>query len=293
MADETALTFDKDGIGFEQLGQSNGGRYWFARDLMRMLGYESYSTFKNAINRAAQVCMTLDIPVMENFIEIEREVDGDPRADYKLTRFACYLTAMNGDVKKPQVAAAQAYFIGMAEILRQSVQKAEQVDRVLVRDEISDREKSLHATAFRAGAREYQFFQNQGYLGMYNMDYSRLKIMKGVQGTRSLLDFMGKRELAANLFRLAETEAKIQNQSIEGQKLLEKAAFDVGKQVRNTMIQNGGTRPEDLAIASDIKDVRKSLKKTQREFGKLDKVKRRKSLKASPGQPSLLDPETE
>jgi DNA-damage-inducible protein D len=106
------------------------------------------------------------------------------------------------------------------------------------------------------------------------MPINQLKECKGIPEGRSPLDFMGKEELAANLFRITQTEAKIRNEGIMGQKKLEDAAFSVGRQVRQTMENISGTRPENLSIAPDIKTVKSAIKSTQKEFLKLDKSKR-------------------
>jgi DNA-damage-inducible protein D len=274
------LPFDHSKHNFEALGEAEEGtRVWYARDLMLMLGYENFDTFeKSSINKAIGACTTLGIPVLENFQQVKREIDGRPCRDFKLTRFACYLTAMNGDVRRPQVAAAQAYFASMAEAVRKSIQNADNVERVLIRDDISERERSLSGIAHAAGVEVYGFFQNAGYRGMYNMDLFRLKQLKGIKTDRSVLDFMGKQELAANLFRITQTEAKIKNERVHGQGALEAAANEVGRRVRATMIQTSGTRPEHLPVAEDIKVVKKSLKTARKEFEKLDKTKPRKAL---------------
>jgi DNA-damage-inducible protein D len=109
------------------------------------------------------------------------------------------------------VAAAQVYFVTVAEAFRQYVQNAQNVERVQIREELSERERVLSGIAHTAGVNVYAFFQNAGYRGMYNMDLGRLKDLKGIDQSRSLLDFMGKEELAANLFRITQTEAKIKN----------------------------------------------------------------------------------
>lgn len=271
--------FDENKETFESFGQSNGGRFWFARDLMVMLGYESFSAFKGAINRAIATSATLGIPIENNFIPTQRDVGGELHDDYKMSRFGCYLTAMNGDVKKPQVAMAQAYFVSVADAVRRYIQSAESVERVLIREELSDREKSLSGVANSAGVTNYAWFQNAGYRGLYNMDYSLLKRIKGVPEGRSLLDFMGKEELAANLFRITQTEARIRNEAIRGQPSLERTAEQVGRKVRQTMKEISGISPESLALSEDIRVVRKGLKKTHTEFKKLDKP----SPKSIPG----------
>lgn len=267
--------FERGRPSFEDLGRQNGFRYWFAKDLMKMLGYTDYAAFKKGpINKALTVCSTLDIDVAANFEQTTRDIDGAQQPDIRLSKFACYLIAMNGDVKKKEVAMAQAYFITVTEAFKRYVHEAQQVERISIRGEVSQREISLSSVAKHAGAENYAFFQNQGYLGLYNMSIKQLKERKGIPDDRSPLDFMGKEELAANLFRITQTEAKIRNEGIRGQRKLEDAAFSVGRQVRQTMEDISGTRPENLPVASDIKSVKSAIKSTQKEFVKLDKPKK-------------------
>ena len=213
---------------------------------MVMLGYESFRSFSNAINKAIATCTALNISVVENFTQVRRNVEGDDVDDFKLTRFACYLNSINGDVRKPEVAEAQAYFVTMAEAFRRYIQNADDVERVQIRDDVSDREKSLSQAASAGGVVDFGYFQNKGYLGLYNMNLSSLKQHKGIPSNRSPLDFMGKQEPAANLFRITQTEAKIRADAVKGQRALESAALSVGKKVRKTMIEISGVAPESL-----------------------------------------------
>jgi len=259
---------------FEKVGEENGG-FWYARQLMEMLGYETYSSFQKAVGRAMSTCSTLELSIPDNFASEKRIIDNESLDDYRLTRFACYLIAMNGDPKKPRVAAAQLHFAGMAETLRLLYSSPDSVDRVQIRDELSQREKTLSGVAKASGVaiERYGLFQNAGYMGLYNMSYNRLKEYKGISGTGSLLDYMGKEELAANLFRVTQTEAKIKNDGIHGQNQLENAARHVGAEVRAAMLRTSGTHPENLPIAEDIKKVRGKLKKANKELRKIDGVK--------------------
>lgn len=264
--------FDEGKISFDSLGHDNSIKYWYARDFMRMLGYDSYGTFRNVLNRAVAACTALNINVVENFIQTERKIGGRDLPDFKLSRFACYLVAMNGDPKKENVAKAQVYFVCLAESFRNYLEESGNVERMIGREELSDREKSLSGVAYQHGVSSYAFFQNAGYRGMYNKNLRDLKESKGMRDLgRSLLDFMGKEELAGNWFRITQTEAKIKKDRIHGQSPLEEAAEKVGAQVRKAMMDISGTRPEDLPLAEDIKSVKKSLKSTHRKFKQIDK----------------------
>lgn len=260
---------DEECEHFEDFSQDGETRYWYASDLAICLGYQSLSSLNNAIGRAMQACTALGIEVVAAMEPVKRELDGRTTTDYKLSRFGCYLVAMNGDPKKPQVASAQAYFIGMAETLRQYIQ-GENVERVLIRDDISERERSLSGVAHRAGVDNYAFFKNAGYRGMYNMNLSELRMRKGIDAKSTPLDYMGKEELAANLFRITQTEAKIKNDNVRGQSRLENTAETVGRKVRETMLELSGTAPENLPVPEDISKVRQGLKRAERQFKKLD-----------------------
>ena len=260
--------------GFESLAQHDGFKFWWASDLARLLGYEGLDSFRKAINKAMIACDGLGIPLVNNFIQERRLVAGREQLDFRLSRFACYLTAMNGNVNNPLVARAQAYFVTFAEACRLYLEQAEGVERVGLRAEISDRERSLSGMAKQSGVADYALFQNAGYRGLYNMDLAKLRQLKAVPADRTPLDFMGKEELAANLFRITQTEAKIRNERRRGQVSLETTAEEVGRRVRHTMEEISGNRPEELSPAQDIKVVRKKLKSAHREFRKLDRPKK-------------------
>jgi DNA-damage-inducible protein D len=237
--------FDESGDSFEALSKQNGKRYWLARDLMMQLGYESWTSFKNVINKAIGVCTATGIPVAENFGQCSRKSNGRTVEDFELTRLACCLVAMNGDAKNPLIAKAQLYFVALDKIFQDALTiHAEGMDRIITRSEISDREVSLSKTAERAGVEFHDRFRNAGYRGMYNMDLQSLKRVKGLPDmSRPLFDFMGKEELAGNLFRLTLTEGRIKKENTTGQAALEHVAHDVGRKVRETMIQETGIAP--------------------------------------------------
>lgn len=272
--------FDKD--NFEALAKQNGALTWPEADLAVALGYQDKKAFRKVINRAMQACISLGMTPGVDFI-----LSGE---DYKLTRFACYLVAMNGDPKKQQVAATQVYLASLADSVRTHLEQSDGIDRIVNRDEISGGMKALASTAKGHGVENYALFMSEGYRGMYNMTLSRLNTVKGIGSKETLLDRMGRTELAANLFRVTQTDDKIKNEGVHGQRALEITAHSVGQSVREAMIRISGTAPETLPIAPHIKDVKKSLKSTGKKLKELDGTKatvkalppKRTSKKAKP-----------
>jgi len=258
MSEITLFDGGFDETHFEGKCRENGFVYWWGSELMTQLGYESEASFNKAINKAMTTCNTLNIQIFDNFVQCVNSDTG--KTDFKLSRFACYLTVMNSDSKKTAVAKAQAYFATLAGAVQDHISEVNKIDRIVIRDEISERETSLSSVANQAKVTNYGFFQNAGYRGMYNMNLGKLKEMRGIDSKRSPLDFMGKEELAANLFRITQTELKIKQEGINGQSRLENAAQSVGKEVRQTMIKISGIAPEKLKIEQDIKEVKKDLK---------------------------------
>ncbi|MFA7118800.1 MAG: BRO family protein [Sphaerochaetaceae bacterium] len=265
--------FDGDSPVFEENYHKNGHIYWYASDLMRMLGYEEYSPVMKPIQKALQVCMSTNIDTMENFIEERRMVNGKEAKDFRITRFACYLISMNADTKKPNVAKAQIYFAGLTAQIQEFIHSHEDIERVTLRSEITDHEKSLSSTAKEFGIVNYAYFQSEGYRGLYNMPLGRLKMLKGIPKGKPAFDYMGPEELGANIFRITQTEAKIKRENISGQYCLEKASYVVGRNVRKAISEMNGTMPENLEVQEDINKIKSELKRTRKQFEKTDKDK--------------------
>ena len=272
---ENNLTlFEGENPDFENLFHQNGNIYWYASVLMDALGYNEFKHTAKPILKASQVCINTGINPLEHFIYFDNERDGKKFKDIKLTRFACYLVVMNADIKKPNVSKAQAYFAAFTTAIHQYFVEQEDIERIDLRGQISDNEKTLNSTAKQAGVTNYAFFQNKGYLGLYNMPLAKIKKVKKIPENRTPFDFMGAEELGANIFRVTQTDAKIKREKITGQKDLEKVAYGVGKMVRNALIENGSTLPEDLPPSEDIRHIKSGLKKTHKAFNKNDKVKK-------------------
>lgn len=254
-------------LSFEDFKHQNGIIYWLATEYMEMLGYEDLKAFKKVIDRTTKALISLGINQYENIIPL---FEKDTVFDYKLTRFACYLAAMNADPRKPQVAQAQAYFAAQTRKFEVYMQNSGDMERLLIREELTEGHKALHARAHKAGVEDYAKFTNAGYLGMYNMYNTQLAHRRNIDKNK-LFETMGRTELAANLFRITQTEERIKSKEIQGQRALEQTHYSVGKEVRDMIIRNMGKTPESLPQEKRLPEVKKELKKGFREMKKIDK----------------------
>jgi len=266
----------ENSVNFEDFKNENGMIFWWASQFMVMLGYHDMKHFQKVIDRATKAFINLNIKHFENIIPEQREEKGESFQDFRLTRFACYLIAMNGDPKKPEVATAQAYFAEQTRKFELQIQKHEEVERVALREELKEGNTSLSRTAKQADVLDFAKFQNAGYLGLYNRYNWQLAKMRGIQANQ-LLEHMGRTELAINIFRVAMTDERIKNRNIKGQKDLERTHHEVGKEVRDQVIKNVGKPPEYLPVEKKLPEVQKELKKGYRGMLKNDSPKKKKN----------------
>jgi DNA-damage-inducible protein D len=270
--DNTDSYFDVEKPAFEDFYHKNGQAYWYASDFVRWLGYREYLPTMTPLRKAMSVCMSLpSILMTDHFKEEIRYSGGHASKDFKLSRFACYLVSMNADVRKAQVAKAQAYFAAFTASVNEYVKSHEDIERVSLRKEISERGDALTSTAKNAGIINYAFFLNKGYMGLYNMTVSQIRERKGIPENETPLDYMGAEELGANIFRVTQTNAKIKRENIRGQSALEETAFQVGRTVRGAIEETGGTMPENLPPEVHIRKIKSEIKKTSKKLDKADK----------------------
>jgi DNA-damage-inducible protein D len=257
---------------FDQIRRMNEyeQEFWSARELYKLLGYTEYGKFLPAIERAKEACQNSGQNVQEHFAHVSEtqksrnqygENEGRVVSDYRLSRYACYLIAQNGDPRKQEIALAQTYFALQTRKQELHEQLFEDTKRVFLRDELKEHNKNLARVAKEAGVVHHAQFQDYGYMGLYGGLRQRdIHAKKRLKKGQTILDHMGSEELAANLFRATQTEAKLKRENIMGESKANEAHHAVGRKVRKTIAELGGTMPEKLPTAPHVKESKKRLK---------------------------------
>ena len=260
---------------FEQIKQidENGNEFWMARQLAKTLDYKDFRNFLVVIEKAKEACQNSGQTVANHLVEFNEVVAVGSGAthnypSYKLSRYACYLIVQNADPSKEVVALGQTYFAVQTRIQEITQMEAynqlsnEDEKRLFLRNEMAKHNTHLAAAAKKAGvitSLDYAIFQNHGYMGLYGgLDAKAIHKSKGLKKSQQILDHMGSTELAANLFRATQTEEKLRRENIKGKQKANQTHFEVGKKVRKTIEELGGTMPENLPIANSIKEVEKA-----------------------------------
>ena len=242
---------------FENIKHVNeyGQEFWYARELQPLLEYSQWRYLKEAIERAKTACENSGHDVEDHFAEVRKMVEIGSGAkrnveDYELSRYACYLIVMNGDPRKEIVALGQTYFAvktRQQELIEDYEKLTEEQKRLAIRNEMKRHNIALADAAHKAGVQQpidYAVFQNYGYMGLYNgLKAQDIKERKGLKKNQNILDFMGSTELAANLFRATQTEEKLRRENIQGKDEANQTHYEIGKKVRQTIADLGGTMP--------------------------------------------------
>ena len=247
-----------------------GREYWSSRDLWKILEYTEHRHFLPVIEKAKISCENSGHLVLDHFEDILEMVPIGSNTErqmksVKLSRYACYLTVQNADPSKTIVAQAQTYFAiqtRIAEVKQMEEYNSltsEDEKRLFLRNEVTKHNLLLADAAKMAGVikpYDYAVFQNYGYKGLYGgLGAKEIHFRKGLKKNQKILDHMGSTELAANLFRATQTEEKLRRENIKGKEKANQTHYDVGKKVRQTIEDLGGTMPEDLPTVESIKAI--------------------------------------
>ena len=246
-----------------------GNEFWEARELQSILGYNQWRSINDLIERAKVACQESKYNIDDHFA-VQRKMiklaKGATRKilDYRLSRYACYLIVMNGNPKKEIIALAQTYFAIQTrkqELTEQEYNElTEDEKRLYRRNQARKGNYNLNKTAVKSGVKDLSRFHNAGYKGLYNGETADdIFKRKKLRYREDILDNMGSEELADNIFRIAQTDAKLKRDNIDNEYMAIAVHYEVGREVRNSIKKLGGTMPEDLATP------KKSLKELKKE----------------------------
>jgi len=277
---EIVPSLNKD---FESIKKINQGgiEFWEARELMPLLGYKKWQNSEQAIDRAMIACTNSGQDIEDHFTDSSKmikiaknTVKEAPRKikDYYLSRYACYLIAQNGNPRKQEIAIAQTYFAIQTRKQEISQQLTDNQKRLYIRQEVKTHNIKLFETAKQAGVDNFGKFNNYGYLGLYGLVASDIKKKKAI-GNDDILDRAGSTELAANLFRITQTDEQLRTKDIKGEETANATHFAVGKEIRSTIQKIGGTMPEDLPVQKHIKEIAKEERKQLKSGRAVQKIK--------------------
>ncbi len=282
MDEKTLINITEENFESIKHTDENGIEFWYARELMMVLEYKQWRRFEQTIERAKESCRNSNISIDNHFADVGKIVKAGATnkdiRDIKLTRYACYLIAQNGDSRKKAIALAQTYFAVQTrkqELTRQEYERlSEDEKRLYTRKNVKDKNKYLFDTAKLSGVKNYGRFNNYGYKGLYNGETAKdIAKRKGISDKEDILDYMSSTELAANLFRITQTDEVLKNKNINNEDDACITHHKVGQAVRQTIKRIGGTMPENLPTPS------KSAKQIEKEKNKQLRFKSNKKLK--------------
>lgn len=267
-----------DGVGmenniFEQAKRINeyDVEFWTARDLYKILEYSEYRHFLPVVEKAKEAAANSGAVVHNHFEDIlEMVTIGSgaqrERENVILDRYACYLIVQNSDPSKEVVALGQTYFAIQTRRQEEADNLLEDRKRVMLREEVTKHNVSLASSAKEAGVSDFARFQNAGYQGLYGgLNMKQIHQRKKLTKSQKILDHMGSEELAANLFRATQADAKLKREGIKGEYSANMAHYEVGQKVRKTIKDLGGTMPENLPPADGIGKAKTRIKSADKK----------------------------
>ena len=271
---------EKRKLVFDQYSNTDENRveYWLARDIMKPLGYTQWRNFETTIKRAMVSCETAKTPVQNHFAEVSKMVSlgsGSTRKlkDYKLTRYACYLIAQNGDPRKDEIALAQAYFAIKTRTQELIEQRVAEIQRLQSRKALSETEKQLASVVFERGvdSRGFARIKSQGDRALFGgHDTKAMKKRLGVSDRKPLADVLPDVTLAAKNLAGAMTAHNVAERDLHGVTNIQNEHVGNNVSVRSTLVERG-IYPESLPAEEDTKKVERRLKADERSLPKSEK----------------------
>lgn len=250
--------------------------FWYARDLMPLLGYERWENFDKAISRAIESCNTSGVPVSNHFREVTKMITAGkgaqrPVKDYMLTRYACYLIAQNGDPKKEEIAFAQGYFATQTRKQELIEERIALIERTEARGRLRESEKRLSQNIYERGVDDAGFgrIRSKGDYALFGgYTTKQMKERLGVQEKRPLADFLPTLTIAAKNLATEMTNYNVEEKDLQGEPAITGEHIQNNLSVRD-MLGQRGIKPEDLPPSEDIKKLERRVKSQEKKLASL------------------------
>lgn len=249
--------------------KENGKLFWWASWYAEALGYSSLSTLKKAIYKAQKNCFSLNMAIEDHFIPSKN----NGKADFKLSKFACFMISLTASDKKPYVKRARVYFLNQIREVNSLLIDENFLNRMKTREDLKELVKPFQKMAKRSNIKDFQLFNNEGYIGLYNMSSEELREFRGLPKNTNLLEHMDQTELAINIFRMAITKERLKRLKFPSEQRSHREHWLVSDKIRHLVKESLGINPEELKTKKSLLFLQNKLKEAAGQMDQIEESK--------------------